>query len=186
MALTDPRNSPLRFLLELEAGEAAGNLLFLYGKAGSGKRTLARRIAGNAPCLLLNMERCTGLNEQTRLALSIEWVMDTALSGGLPCAENYTPEWESLLRMLTRDFAPEMTLMVLSGSPCQPPILDGREELELSPAEIRSVAQTALTVAGESNISWAILEMALQNELEKAGKVSLLEKTHLSDTPNEI
>lgn len=187
VALTDARNSPLRFLLVLETGEttgprlftplllrgnilrfvtesfvkgsdhyrvlpscgpetlplyepvcqtfreaaasAAGSLLFLTGKAGSGKRTLARRIAGTAPCLLLDLEHCAGLNEQMRQALSMEWSMDTVLSGGLPCAANYTPERESLLRMLARDFPPETPLMVLSGSPCPPPMLDGRDPL---------------------------------------------------------
>lgn len=60
------------------------------------------------------------------------------------------------------------------------------EELEFSPAEIRTVAQNALTIAGESKVSWRILDMALQNELGKTGRVTLLEKIRLSFFPNKI
>lgn len=127
----DRETLPLHTEIMTPLSQAAcrNSLLFLSGRPGSGKRTLARRISESRElaCLMIDLEAFCALDARERKTLIPELALDTVICGGFPCFFRYTPQREAELRALAHYLPAEIPLLVLSDlEECAPPALDGR------------------------------------------------------------
>ena len=148
-----PLHQPVFRLFQAAPPES---LLFLKGPAGSGKRTLAARLARKAR-FLLDLEAYATANLSVQTALSHEWALEAICSQDLACVGNYLPQRERELQDCCRLLPSHVPLLVLSSlEDCPPPHVENRD----------TFAQTLGTLSQED---FSLMREALQKESNTPG-----------------
>lgn len=143
-------NTEFRFLSSL-LKRREPQAFFLTGKPGSGKRTLAARLAAakGAPCLHLQWSALVHANGEERSRICTEWGMDGALTCGFFLLEGPFDPSPELLAEAVRELPPAAPLFLVSDDPADFPVLSERtvirREIGLLSAEDTRCAQRALS-----------------------------------------